>query len=74
MADLIWRWFNKQSHHDVSAIVKDYPCVSQLHNFKHFTILAFFASWLLLGKKKEIWILLITHNKQMLRQKYVKSR
>ena len=69
MADLIWRCSstfpnNKQSHHDATAIVKDYPCVSQLHKFfKRFTILAFSPSLLFLGKKNdEIWILLITHN------------
>ena len=69
MADLIWRCSstfsnNKQSHHDATAIVKDYPSISQLYKFfKHFTILAFSASWLLLRKKNdEIWILLITHN------------
>ena len=76
MADLIWRCSstllnNKQSHHEATAIVKAYRCVGQLHmSFKHFTILAFSASWLLLGKKNDkIWILLITHNQQC----YVKS-
>ena len=42
---------NKQSHHDASAIVKDYPNVSQLDKFfKNFPILAFSSLWLLLGK------------------------
>ena len=64
---------NKRSHHDVTAIVKDYHCVSQNHGFfRHFSILAFLALWLLLGEKDKIWVLLITL--KMLRHKSVKSR
>ena len=68
MADLTWRCSstfssNKQSYHDASAVVKDYPCVSQLHNFfqtfHYFRIFRFVATP---RQKNEIWILLITHN------------
>ena len=54
----------KKSHHGVTAIVKDYHCVSQLHDlFRHFAISAFLSLWLLLGKiwKDKMWVLLITY-------------
>ena len=65
---------NKRSHHDVTAIVKDYHCVSQLHGFfqtfQYFSVSCFMAT--VRGKKDKIWVLIITS--KMLRHKYVKSR
>ena len=56
MEDLKWRYSstfsnNKQSHHDAIATVKDYPCVSQLHNiFQTFYYFSIFAPWLILDE------------------------
>ena len=78
MAELIWRCSslfsnNKQSHHDVTAVLKDYQCVSQRHDFfQTFHYFSMFHFRLPKGKKDEIWFLLITLT--MLRRKYVKSR
>ena len=72
MADLIWRCSstfsnNKQSHHDATAIVKVYPCVSQLHKlanfitFHYFSIFAFIA----LPRQKKWWNLDSAYNSEL---------